>query len=32
MSIDEADSIEDHPNGTLEWLPVVSETVEEGDE
>lgn len=24
MSIDDADAIEDHPNGTLDWVPVVT--------
>ena len=29
--LDEADSIEDHPNGTLDWVPLVgSDTGEEG--
>jgi phage portal protein BeeE len=25
-SSDEADSIEDHPNGTLDWVPVINDT------
>lgn len=25
LTVDEADGIEDHPNGTLEWLPVVTD-------
>jgi hypothetical protein len=25
FSIDDADNIEDHPNGTLDWVPVLSE-------
>ena len=25
FDIDEADSIEDHPNGTLDWVPVIGE-------
>jgi SPP1 gp7 family putative phage head morphogenesis protein len=24
FSVDEADSIEDHPNGTLDWIPVLA--------
>ncbi len=23
--IDEADAIEDHPNGTLDWIPIIEE-------
>jgi hypothetical protein len=28
FSSDEADSIEDHPNGTLDWVPVISDGTE----
>jgi hypothetical protein len=31
MPMDEADGIEDHPNGTLEWLPVITEDAALGD-
>jgi hypothetical protein len=27
FGIDEADAIEDHPNGTLDWVPVIGEEV-----
>jgi len=31
-SSDEADSIEDHPNGTLDWVPVISDPTDMVDE
>jgi len=31
MSMDDADGIEDHPNGTLEWIPIVSEEVDDSE-
>lgn len=31
FSIDEADTIEDHPNGTLDWVPVIPDFVPESE-
>lgn len=30
FSVDEADGIEDHPNGTLDWVPVIGDEPPEG--